>query len=251
MKKDPLAKIEREFREYAESIRKLITFDDVVLEIALVHFDSAIKSLERGGFGHLPAPQKLKTGKQSLSNIRANKSLQAFYRVIYNQAIVIWVSVLEATLESILKYCLGEKYPKLPQKQEEKLKIPVARLTSFNNVREAFPELVVEADGSISFQNMTSIRRTFEEYADIKIPEDKHTHNVAFAMASRHAIVHNAGRIDTSFRTYAKSLSKRTIKKSITGSSLQFQLKELQALSESLQAFVDYLITEAMSVGES
>lgn len=239
---DPLEQIEKVFFDYAENINKLFTFDDHVLQAALKYFNDAIGVLERRGSESAKEAQILKTGRQSLSNIRKNKSLRPYYKVIYNQVVVIWVSVLAGTLESIFKYCVAQTYPKLPQEKQKELKIPVAFLPSFGDVREAFPIIVLEADRSISFQDMGSIRRTFIEYFSIDFPDNEHFQNVAFAMMARHTIVHSAGRIDRPFHKNVEKLVERTIMKDVAGDSLEFELQQMQQLSDSFREFVRSVI---------
>ena len=68
---------------------------------------------------------------------------------------------------------------------------------------------------------------------------------MSFAMAARHAIVHNAGRIDASFGKYAKEkLTKRTVMKDLSKAGFQFELTEAKELSLSFQNFVKSLLTK-------
>lgn len=240
-----LDQIEKEFSEYAESIDKLLTFDEYVLEAALRHFDGAIETLERGGLTQNPAFNKLKIGRRLLVNIKEDASLRSSYQAIYNQIVVIWVSVLAATLESLFKYLIAKNYPRIPPKKKDR-KIKIGDLQLFENVKEAFGDIVLKADAEISFQDIGSIKRTFEEYFGIHFNNnDLHLHNVAFAIRARHAIVHNAGRIDMGFQKYAnQELSKRTVMKDLSGTSLQFGLEEAKQLSNSFRTFVTNLLSK-------
>lgn len=244
---DSLKQIEKEFSDYADSIHKLLTFDDFVVKDALNYFDDPIQILERN-FPQNPALDKLRMGRKSVSNIREHGSLKPFYKVIYNQTVVICVSVLAATLESVFRYLIGINYPSLPARKKDR-KISIGELlevVSFEKPKEAFADIVRKADDSISFQDIGSIRRTFGDYFDIHFEDDSNFHNVAFAIKARHAIVHNGGRIDANFRRYAKDkLTKRTVMKNSLKSPLQFELAEAKKLLKSLVTFVHSLISAA------
>lgn len=243
---DSLENIEKEFSEYATSIEKLLTFDEFVLDAALKHYDEAIRVLEHSGYDQSSVViKKLNMGRLSLANIKENQSLRPSYEAIYNQVVVIWVSVLEATLESLFKFCIFQNYPSLGETDPVELKVSLARIVSYDTIKEAFPTLVREADRSISFQNMESIKRTFHKYLGLDFEETEDLHNVSFAMAARHTIVHDGGRVDASFRKYAKEkLAERTVMKDLSKPTLQFKLAEARQISRSFQHFVKNLLSK-------
>ena len=241
---ESLEKIEKEFSDYAASIDKLLTFDEFVLDAALKYYKEAIAILVRGGYSESPAVSKLRIGEQSLATIKQDKSLRPSYEAIYNQVVVIWVSVLAATLESMFKYLVRKNYPNLPDKKRDR-KISLGDLLIFENLKEGFADIVLNADDSISFQDIGSIQRTFKEYFDIPFDDGPHFDNVAFAIMARHAIVHNAGRIEGGFRKYSKEkLTKRTVMKDLSKAGFQFELTEAKELSLSFQNFVKSLLTK-------
>lgn len=242
---DKLKEIEEQFNQYAEAINKLVYFDSVILNLSLGVFDEAIGITEKVNWDKSNiVTQKLRNCRKNLQNIHENKSLHLHYQTIYNQAVVVWVSVLAVTLESLFKYCIEHVKIELLTDKKKDAKIHIIELLSVEDIQKALPSLILEADHSISFQDMQSIRRTFEEYFTIEIGDSVDVQNVAFTQAARHVIVHNAGRVNERFKNQIKSLTKRTLMKKFSSSNIQFDLKDAKVISENIKKFVKDIIVK-------
>lgn len=96
---------------------------------------------------------------------------------------------------------------------------------------------------------MRSLRDAFKDYSGYEIEWDSNVDNVIFSQASRHIIVHNAGKIDKKFLNQIKVSKNRTIKSDLNSDSnfLQFSNDEVKEIMNQIRIFFNRYYDQMIS----
>jgi hypothetical protein len=234
------------FTNNVRSVQQLVDFDHTVL-------DSAIQNL-----GHLQAALDAKNPHVAdrvgntlsmLKNIREHDSMRMHYATIYNQCVVLLVShfgsALHAMFIAAAPTLLGVAGEREALKEELKFSISELRELKFD-LNEAIGNLLV-AKRDIGFQDMQSTVRAFKSYLGIDIPRDQHMHNVIFAQAARHAIVHSGAVADARFVRQIAAADLRIVKPVIRERDcLAFLPNEVETVAASMGALIKHVERELL-----
>lgn len=194
------------FKASTESVKQMASFDRFVLEITIGQLRTLHSRLtEDHGIGNprLTVEKTLKT----IENIRKNDSLRPQYEEMFNQCAVLLVSHFTAALGDLFKHGvpialesgLGSKLA------SEDIKLTITKIHKLRNDATFEPGDLIMRSKNLSFQDMKSTCRAFQEWVGIDIPKDTHMNNVIIGQAARHAIVHTGGIIDVKLLAQVES----------------------------------------------
>ena len=109
------------------------------------------------------------------------------------------------------------------------------------DVTESVPDLFI-LKKDISFQDMQSISRAFEDYVDISLERDQDVNNIIVGQACRNVIVHKGAVIDERLIRQISGAKPRTLKQQLhLGKNVEFTPEEIQVLSASMFLYVNRL----------
>ena len=234
------------FRQNVESVKKLINFDREVQYIAI----DAIEELHQYLVKHQKIENPQINGErtlQILKGIRTNGALKLKYKTIYNQAVVLLVSYFSSALADIFRY--AAKVAILNRKEEsiltEKIILKVEDLLGLGqSIEDEVGDLLItKTKKDISFQDMNSVRRSFDDYFGIKIEKDERVNNIILGQACRNSIVHEGGVVNSRVVNQVRGAQPRKLKISIIqGDDISFSVDEISLLSESMLEYAQDLM---------
>lgn len=231
--------IETTFRENVEDIFKLMSFDRVILDFAIRGLEDLQEKLRKSH--HIDNPRLLAENTlQMLRNIRKNDSLRPKYQVIYNQCIVLLVSVFASSIADMFRKGINDLAEKgdSSQLRNEELKISVSQLLEFDGeIKEYLGNLVAEKN-DLSFQDMKSIGRAFKTYFGFTVEKDKDVNNIIMAQAGRHVIVHDSARINERVIRQVSGANPRELKPNLSGKTLEFNSEEVELVADSMLKYL-------------
>lgn len=144
----------------------------------------------------------LNNARDTIKNI-SDENLQNSFNIIYNQLCVLGVSALSATLEKyFLDYCRSNVSKiNVDSDRNKSLRVKLSDLKQYSfNVSQNLGEIILEKDSKINFQDLQSIKRTFEIYLNKEIHLSKGEEGkIIFYTQCRHNIVHNNGEVSEQF----------------------------------------------------
>jgi hypothetical protein len=133
-----------------------------------------------------------------LESIRENDSLRDRYQTIFNQAVVLLVSYFGSAVGDVFRLAIAEELAKKTNTRllKEELRVTLLEaLDAAEDFTDAIPDLFV-LKKDISFQDMQSIHRAFEDYVRIQMERNEGVNNIIVGQACRHVIVHKASVVD-------------------------------------------------------
>lgn len=229
------------FKINVKSVEGLINFDREVLSLAIDSIEELHESLTTM---REPILDDRRNGKRTLDILRpihTNDSLKARYSIINNQAIVLLVSYFASAVADIFRKSANIAVTKHEDKRvlDSELKLKVSELMK---VEDSFGEIIGDIlinKNNISFQDMKSIKRSFEKYFGIKISKDHNVNNIILSHACRHSIAHEAGIINTARINQIKGAEPRDLKKNlVAGNTIHFTEEEINIISSSMIAYI-------------
>jgi hypothetical protein len=242
MSTNNLENIRRTFQQNLASVDKLINFDREVQDFAINSVEDLHDRLKRSNLDNpkLNAERTL----QVLRQIRENDSLRPRYETIFNQAVVLLVSYFGSAVGDIFRFGIARELKAANNVRllREELRVSLEDiLQASQNSEEALPEIFV-LKKDISFQDMQSVHRAFEDYLNVVIERDKDINNIILGQACRHVIAHRGAVIDERLIRQVKGAKPRTLKQQLEeGEAVKFNTKEIRMLSESMSRYVDRL----------
>src|SRR5579862_669414 len=183
-----------EFEKELGEVEKLIETPNLMKDHALGTLNRVYKD-----------PSLSNTARTSVDNgIKAlqaisDETLKANYQAIYNQCCVLAVSLLAAKLEKYFINFGNGNWEKIDvSKKGGEVKFSLSELAEHGyNIRPNIAQLIRSKDSSISFQDLRSIKRSFQGYFSKNVSVDNECEkSIIFYQQCRHNIVHQGGVID-------------------------------------------------------
>lgn len=184
------------FERELDNIEQLKSTPDLIKMVAIKALGNAIST---ENLKHT-IKTKLGNAKKSLENIK-EESIGNSFKIIYTQMCVLAVSSLEANLKKYFVERLSDSNN--INKSSNSLK---NTKISLEDILDLGPDLsneigrIIFEKANLNFQDLKSIERNFDEYANIKLTinnDEKRT--ICFYLEIRHVIVHRGGKIDNKF----------------------------------------------------
>ncbi|HOP21733.1 MAG TPA: hypothetical protein PK055_03210 [Gammaproteobacteria bacterium] len=165
--------IENTFKDNVNDIIKLMEFDQIILNVAIKGLEKLQQNLTR--LHNIDNPHLLAENTlQLLRSIKEHESLKPRYQVIFNQCVVLLVSIFASSISDLFKKGINDLAVKgdSSELKSEELKISVSQLLEFNgDIKESLGDLIAEKN-DLSFQDMKSIGRAFKTYFGFTIEKD-------------------------------------------------------------------------------
>ena len=233
------------FTKNVDSIKKLVNFDDLVQRLCLNALSKAEKGLKR--FKAEKHPNYSVEGEiKSITSIRTHESLRPYYEVMFNQCVVLLVSYFASAVEDIFQISLTHKIRDghLGKLGKEEIKISLSELKQIDfNVLDNIGQIIATFK-DISFQDMQSIARAFNNYLDYEPTKDKDVNNIILSQACRHSIVHSGGVINDKIAKQISNARPRDLKKELKASEqVQFHPGEIEIISKSMICYIEKLVS--------
>lgn len=234
------------FSQNVESVKKLINFDHEVQDIAI----EAIEELHQYLVNVQEIDNPQRNGErtlQILKGIRTNDALKLKYKTIYNQTVVLLVSYFGAALKDVFRY--AAKVATLNRKEDsiltEKISLKIEDLLVMGrNIEDEIGDLLI-TKRDISFQDMKTVHRSFNDYFRIEIKQDERVNNIILGQACRNSIVHEGGIVSSRVVGQVRNAVPRRLKKSLSlGEDISFSVKEINLLSKSMLEYVQDLMSK-------
>jgi len=225
---DSFIQIETTLKQNIEDVKKLAGFDNVILDFSI----SAIRDLQ-GKLSKIDInnPNLMaSTTLTMLENIRSNKSLRPQYETIFNQCVVLQVSVFASSVGDLFRSAIDILIDtgKSNELKDEEFKLSVRELEEFEYRLDGRIGQLVAEKNDISFQDMKSINRAFRKYFSVSIPKDEITNNIIIAQAARNVIVHDAAACNDRLRKQVSGAIPRDIKSNLSDiQRIQFDPNEI------------------------
>lgn len=233
------------FIENLDSVQKVVNFDDIVQMLCLKALKRAEEGLKKFG-GEKHPHFSVENVIKSITNIRDNESVRPYYEVIFNICIVLLVSYFASAVEDIFQISLTHKIRNGPLGKlgKEEIKVSLSELEQIDfNVLDNIGQIIVMRQ-DISFQDMRSIARAFNNYFDFEPTKDKDVNNIILSQASRHSIVHSGGVINAKIARQISNAKPRDIKKELNvNEQVQFDPDEIKIISKSMIRYIDKLVS--------
>jgi len=180
-----------------------------------------------------------------LRRIRQHDSLAPHFDAINNQSLVLLVSYFAAALRDFYRIAVDLILETAPPQHllAEDLKVTVADLLrTQDDPRSQIADLLIDKK-DLSFQDMQSTTRAFEELTGFKVDKDPVVHDIIAAQASRHAIVHTGEMASLRTGRQLASAYPRAIKPHlIAGERIVFSVEEILAVANAMETYLERLI---------
>lgn len=242
-----LKKVQASFEANIQSVKALVNFDRVILDLCISHLKELALKLEK--LHQIDNPSlTAKNTIQAMNAIREHDTLRDKYQTIFNQALVLLVSYFGSAIHQIfratLAHYVNKKADTRIQKEELRLTVEELKCHGFDLNAQIANIIITKKD--YKFQDMQSINRAFEECYNYKPVHDQNVDNIIFAQASRHVIVHAGGLADERFIRQIKAASNRALRSTVSvGDQIQFLPDEINLVAESMRAYfnksIDFL----------
>lgn len=238
-----LLDLETRLEKQLESVKDLSNFDRKITDFCLEHLEQLNNRYKNAPFSTSNQIYLCENTIKLIKNIRDNNSLSTHYNTMHNQCIVLAVSFFTSAISDIFRYSVqkSSEAGTLPASNEDiKLSIKELQELSFNLSNHIADIILKKKD--ISFQDMQSIVRVFDNYLHIKIPKNEPCNDIILAQASRHSIIHNHSIADEKFMNQIKNAIPRSIKQSFEANKpFQYTASEIEFITFAMLVFVQEL----------
>jgi hypothetical protein len=232
-----LSEIVAGFEENVRQVYGLVDFDRDIQDQALRILRQARASCDDLKYTTLLA---LDRGIELLDTVRTNDSLRRHYEQMHNQCVVLLVSYFDSAARSVFVNLLNVRLSTGKIRSRASVKMTLAELASLS--REELIETFI-ARQRVSFQDMQSISKAFEEHVGFKPERDTDVNDIILGHTCRHVIVHAGGVFDSKAERQLRDAIPRTLKSEIRlGERVQFSADEIHALGAAMQRYVDRLM---------
>lgn len=230
----------QDFIRNTQSVHELVNFDRYVMDFAIERVEGLHRRLAARDLNPVTNGEHALT---ALRNVRTNDSLRRNYGVIANQGLVLLVSYFGSAVADIFRAAVPRAHAQRVSERlrNEDLKLSLDELVQYASEPDSIGELFA-AKKDISFQDMQSIVRAFEEYIDVKLTRDATVNNIVLGQACRHVIVHSGGVADRRCVHQLLNAKPRTLKPDIkVGDAIQFTTDELDSVATDMHSVIDRL----------
>jgi len=239
-----IGEIRDTFEKNIKAVYDLMNFDESIQIFCLARLRKVNAFLEKHKMNDNPLCSVKQILKQ-VETIRTNESLRSHYQIMLNQCIVLLVSYFASAVEDIFENALSTKLKQGASQKlnKEDLKLTIGELQELDfNLSDNIGELIV-AKKQISFQDMQSIARAFNDYLDFEPEKDKHVNNIILAQAARHTLVHSGGVVKDRIIKQLSNAIPRDLKLDISiNDQLSFETNEITIIGRSMTTYLDSLI---------
>lgn len=245
--KNELKKINDDFEKQIDSVAELIKFDKLILDFCLNHVKTLNDRLKNGAPKITNQYYLADNTIQVLEGIQRNNSFTKHYSILYNQCLVLLVSHFTLIIEEIFSTVLKHQYTnqKLPNAAKNQIQSIINEIDEINQNPVLLKNFLV-AKKKLTFQSLSSVAKSFDNYLGIKIPQDQKFDDIKFAFECRHIIVHNVSKADEKFIRKCNDIRNRNIKRNIfLDEDINFTSSELEFVKISMLLFVQEL-TESL-----
>jgi hypothetical protein len=231
-----------QFQKHVESVNRLMNFDRDVLSFAIAaieELEERLKQHHQLDNPHLSAGRTL----HMLRQYREHDSLRPRYETIFNQALVLLVSYFGSSVHDLFRKGVNESLVagKDPTLLKEQVKLSLSELREADfDLRDMAADLLVNAK-DISFQDMKSIARAFQNHLNVTILQDKTINEIILAQACRHVIVHAGGIVNAQTIRQVSVAKPRAVKSDLAlheGKAVQFTVDEIQRVAASMETYL-------------
>lgn len=232
---EKIKKYSKEINQSLNDINKLIEVPSLIQKMtlnSLQGFDvSQFKNTEKTKFGNLI---------QSIKNIN-DESIKEAFKIIYNQACVLAVSALSATLEKYFINFVVAHWNKINFSKEE-VKLSLAEISKYNFIIKPFlGEILLEKVNSINFQDLQATKRSFNKYCKKAVIVDDETEKfIIFYQQCRHVLVHKNGHVDKEF---LKKVENNNIKNYRIGEKIELNKVDWENIKINFSKLVNLVTT--------
>lgn len=240
------AEIRVNFKNQFKAVSDITKFDSEYLKIVIDILEEVELRLKGTGVvneAHLPT-KALKL----LRDLRDKGPQQAKYEPVYNQSVVLLVSYFGSAITDIFNDSLTNLLTEgleIPQQvMKEAIDLTILELSNLNYDLSKDIGRIIARKADISFQDMQSISRAFKKFFSIEINWDVTVNNIILAQAMRHVIVHHSEIVDEKCVGQLSRAKERKIKPNVeVGEAVKFTKAEIIIIGESMQAYIDALIS--------
>jgi len=227
-----------EFDQELEEIEKLIQTPELIRSYSLEVLESVFKK-------GIPYTYKtsISNGILALKNI-SDRSIRDNYEAIYNQCCVLAVSLLGAKIEKYFINYGNYNWDKIDtSKKGKEIKFSLSELAEHEyNLKPSIMKLIKNKDSSISFQDLLSTKRTFDDFFKKNIElKDSSEKSIIFYQQCRHNIVHAGGRVDETFLSRLTP-KKANIKKYELGEKIKLNDSDWKEIKLSFRQLIETLV---------
>lgn len=244
--------IEEQFNSNVDSVRALLRFDELILEVSLTELEGLNEKLKN--VHGIDNPYLLVNNSiKALVGVKEHKSLKSQYERMYNQCLVLLVSYFTSAINDLfikaIQYSIVYKLELNNSKED--LKFSLKELENYNfDLREVIGEIIVSKN-QISFQDMQSTCRSFKDYLSIEIKQDEDINNIIFSQACRHSIVHALSEANEKCINQIKNAIPRDLKDDLkTGDKISFSIDEIETVIKSMYNFIRLLTERINELGK-
>lgn len=228
--------IENNLVKNINGVYELMNFDRVILDFSI----TALKELKAGlvrSFD-IDNPKLLASNTiQMLENIRTNDSLRPRYKIMFNQSIVLLVSLFASAIADLFREGVNQlaKNESSKEIRREEFKLTVEEIMEQGADLPNKIGYLIADKKDISFQDMKSIGRAFREYFSVSMEKNETVNNIILSQAARHVIVHDSGRITERFLNQVAGAKPRGLKPTMQSKGMvQFDTDEIHLVGKSM-----------------
>lgn len=177
----------------------------------------------------------------------SDTSIKESYKAIYNQTCILAVSASSVLLEKYFTNYLNTNWKTVNTQVLNNIKVSLGELGDKYkyDLKSHLGEVVLDKGDSISFQDLQSIKRTFEKYLDIKIEIDNELEKkIIFYHHCRHVLVHKKGVIDQDFVDKVASRG-ANLKNYKVGDCIELSENDWEGIKDSFSGLVKSAIPTA------
>lgn len=235
------------FADNARDVERLIDFDRDVVDIMIMSLEALKRDVpsQLHSFGG-----RIDRTAHTMKNIRDHESLKSKYGTVCNQAVVLLVSHFSSAVGDIFRKAISAALDREGNETllNEELKLTFREIKDRNwNLKTSAGDLLI-AKKDLTFQDMQSTVRAFENYVGVQIAKDECTNNIIFGQASRHVIVHASALVTERMLKQVSKASPRTLKKDLVlDKPLVFSKEEVLELKSEMLTFLGKLVSDLES----
>lgn len=243
---DYLDDLESSFQTRISQIFELSRLPNNIIELSTPSYDSIESSLDEIQGFHNPK-NKISNQIKLLRNISKNEGIRRQFDDFNSQIVVLMVGATEAYLYDVVM-SIGDNNPEMfvfenGGGKPKVIAFDSSLLNHKTSVGEIMRHYFKEKDDSVSFQDVQSIVRFFENRLSCYLEIEDYQDVLIFATAARNVIVHNNQIIDDKFLTQIRDTAYidhkverdgKTEKKFIEGRTLAVTATDIKEIQEAL-----------------